>query len=235
MMPRQYALPLSSPRDYGEARFIQAASNEEAWAWLGRTASWPQNRLALFGPEGCGKSHLLRIWAARAGAEVVQGAALRFTTPVAALAVDDAELAPERDLLHLLNAMAELGRPVLLAAREAPARWNVSLPDLASRVRAVVAVEIQAADDALLRVLFARLLRERQLRVDEEMQAWIHLRLPRSHAAMHKAAGLVDRMTLTTGSKVTPAMARAVVAACEGDLAEDEDFASASRDMARLL
>ncbi len=35
--------------------------------WPGSDADWPERRLALFGPEGCGKSHLLHIWAERTG------------------------------------------------------------------------------------------------------------------------------------------------------------------------
>jgi chromosomal replication initiation ATPase DnaA len=233
MMPRQYALPFIRPRDDGEASFIHAPSNAQAWTWLERMADWPQHRLALFGPEGCGKSHLLRIWAARHGATVLEGRELRFAAAPAALAVDDADLAPERDLLHLLNAMAELGRPVLLAARAAPARWPVQLPDLASRLRAMAAVEIGTADDALLRVLLARLLAARQLRVNEELQDWLHLRLPRSQAAMHKAAAALERLSLGAGA--TWPVVRAVVALCEAPAENDEDFAPASPETARLV
>ncbi len=54
--------------------------------------------------------------------------------------------------------------PVLLAARAPPARWQFGLADLASRLRAITAVEIGPPEDTLLRILLARLLAERQLR-----------------------------------------------------------------------
>ena len=88
--------------------------------------------------------------------------------PAAGIAIDDADAVADEDaLLHLLNAAGEAGLPVLLAARTPPARWAAHLPDLASRLRAMTAVEIGPPEDTLLRTLLARLLADRQLRVPE--------------------------------------------------------------------
>ncbi len=228
MMPRQFALPFALSQDYAESSFLHAPCNEAALIWLAQTQDWPMHRLALWGREGSGKSHLLHIWANRQGCAVLRGPGLRFTGPEpVAAAVDDADYAPEADLLHLLNAMAELGRPVLIAARAAPARWPTVLPDLASRLRAMTTAEILPADDDLLRALLSRLLRERQLRVTDEMQSWLRLRLPRTQQAMYQAAAQVDRLTLLFGRGMTMQVARAVVAALQDPPALDEDFASA--------
>ena len=231
MMPRQYALPFDHVRDLSEARFIVAPSNEEAWAWLARTPDWPLHRFALSGPEGSGKSHLLSIWAERTGAQVVPGPQLRFETlPVRPVAIDDADLAPEQALFHVINVLAEMRLPLLLAARLPPARWGTALPDLASRLRATAAAAIGDADDTLLRALLARLRAERQLRVPAEMQDWLRLRLPRTQAAMHEAAAKLDRLTLHLRSGVTWPVARAVV-----EEAERDDSVSASPATASLL
>ena len=108
--------------------------------------------------------------------------------PAAGVALDDADaVADERALLHLLNAAGEAGVPVLLAARLPPSRWSARLPDLASRLRAITAVEIGPPEDTLLRTLLARLLADRQLRLPESVQEWLLRRLPRSAAALRDA------------------------------------------------
>ena len=194
-----------------EAEFLPSAGAEAALAWL--AAEWPGQRLALWGAPGSGKTHLLHIWATRAGAVLVSGAAVRAGgTPgnVCApgpLAVDDADLAPETGLLHLLNAAQEAGHPVLLAARTPPARWPTGLPDLASRLRATTAVPLGAADDAFLRTLLARLLSDRQLQVPAAVQDWLLAMLPRDPAALREAAARLDRAGLAAGRGITRALA----------------------------
>lgn len=204
------------------AAFLQGASNAEALLWLQRVDAWPGRRLAVIGPPGSGKTHLLHLWAARSGAGWLAGEALRGLLPVpqaGALAIDDADaLAEEEALLHLLNAAAEARLPVLLSARTPPARWPVQLPDLASRLRAITAVRLGRPDDDLRGALLARLLGERQLAVPEALQRFLLARLPRSGAALREAAARLDRLALAAGGGVTRALAAQVAA----ELAEDD-------------
>jgi chromosomal replication initiation ATPase DnaA len=211
----QLALPFDPPPRFERADLIEAESNAEARAWLGRTAEWPMGRLALWGPAGCGKTHLLHGWARQEGAEIVRGAALDPELvpgpPEGPVAIDDAEGAPELALLRLLNTAGEAGQAVLLASRVPPARWEVRLPDLASRLRAVTAVGIGPAEDGLLRLLLRRLLVERQIAVTEAVQAYLLLHLPRTPAAIRLAAARLDRAALAAGRAVTRGLAEAVL------------------------
>jgi chromosomal replication initiation ATPase DnaA len=211
----QYALEFPHRPTYAAVGFLRAPSNEEALAWLDRTDDWPDRRLALWGEPGCGKSHLLHIWAGPRGAAVIAGAALPALPPpppAAGLAIDDADAAAEPALLHLLNAAREAGAPVLLAARVAPARWPVRLPDLASRLRAITAVEIRPAEDSLLRSLLLRLLSDRQLGMSEPLQEYLLRRLPRSPAALREAAARLDHAALAVGGGITRPITVAVLA-----------------------
>ncbi len=226
---RQLALPFPHEPQFRAADLLAAGSNAEALAWLAPGTEWPQGRLALWGPEGCGKTHLLNVWAGRAGACLVAGTALprEPARPDRPMAIDDADTAAERPLLHLLNAWAESGHPVLLASRTPPARWAVGLPDLASRLRAATAVEIRPPDESLLRALLARLLSERQLAVAQPIQEWLLLHLPRTPAAIREAAARLDHAGLIAGRRVCRDVAADVVRAMAGPDggADYEDFA----------
>ena len=236
---RQLALPFVHAPAYRAQDFLPAPSNAAALAWLARPAAWPQGRLALWGPEGCGKTHLLHLWTERVEGAVLPGpmlSAAAALAPAGPLAVDDADAAPERPLLHLLNAAAESGLPVLLAAREAPARWESALPDLASRLRATVAVEIDRAEEELLAALLHRLLAERQLVVAEPLLAWLLRRLPRSQAAMREAAARLDHAALAAGRAVGRAQVQEVAAALsDGEEEAMTDRPEPSPPGARLL
>ncbi len=203
------------------ADFIAAPSNAAAIAWLDRDggAHWPDLRLALWGDAGCGKTHLLRTWAADHSALLLPGTAVRGLAGLPAgareaggIALDDADMTTdEHAMLHLLNAARESGLPVLLAGREPPARWPAALPDLASRLRATAAVGLGRPEEALLRILLLRLLAERQLVVSSQMVEWLLLRLPRDADAMREAARLLDQAALASGTSVTRALAASVL------------------------
>ena len=215
MSARQMALPFDPRPRFEAADLIGAASNAAARAWLARPGDWPQLRLAVWGPAGCGKTHLLHVWAEAQGAELWRGGELDPDLvpppPERPIALDDADLAPERALLHLLNAAAGAARHVLLASRHPPGRWPTALPDLASRLRATTAVEILPAEDALRRLLLRRLLVDRQLAVPEAVQEYLLRRLPRSPAALRLAAARLDRAALAAQRGVSLSLASAAL------------------------
>jgi chromosomal replication initiation ATPase DnaA len=214
-MTRQLALPLPVRPLYPEHGFLPAPSNEQALAWLADPGGWPAGRLAIYGAPGSGKTHLLHVFAGRCGALLLPGEALRHLPDLpehGGIAVDDADIVPEpRALLHLLNAAAERALPVLLAGRSAPSRWQVNLPDLASRLRAVAATGLGLPDDGLLRALLRQLIAERQFRVDEQIQDYLLARLPRSGAAVREVVARLDRMSLAYGRRATRTMAAKVL------------------------
>ena len=222
-MTRQLPLPFCHAPQFDRAAVLQAPSNQQALAWLERKADWPQQRLALWGQAGCGKSHLLHRWSRRHGALLVDGGSLDGEPPAGPVAIDDADLAAERPLLHLLNAAAEAGYPVLLASRAAPARWATGLPDLASRLRALLAVEIRPAEEELLRSLLLALLSQRQLAVTPPVQAFLLTHLPREPAALREATARLDRLALAEGGRVTRALAAAVVEELDAEATRPRD------------
>jgi chromosomal replication initiation ATPase DnaA len=205
----QLPLPFEHQPSYEPGDFIAACSNRDALAWL--DAPWPDHRLALYGPPGCGKSHMLRIWQQRTDAVLLTGAALTNPDelpPQGAFALDDADaIADETLLLHLLNTARDRGLRLLLAGRTPPARWPVRLPDLSSRLRAITAVEIAHPDEELLAALLKRLVADRQLAMSQPAQDWVLHHLPRSPAALREAVALLDRESLASGLAITRTLA----------------------------
>ncbi|WP_237217636.1 P-loop NTPase family protein, partial [Falsiroseomonas oryziterrae] len=176
------------------ADLVADASNAEALAWLDRPDDWPGHRLALHGPAGVGKSHMLAALASERGWRLLHGPELTETAALAPApaALDEADAAPETALFHLINRAGESGLPLLLASREPPARWRTALPDLASRLRATLAVQVSSPTDALLAALLAKHLADRQLRVAPEVQDYLLARLPRDAAAVAAAVAALD-------------------------------------------
>ena len=203
-MTAQLALPFRHVPGYDTHDFLPHAGVATAQAWLAHT-DWPGGRLALHGPPGTGKTHLLRMWARGVGATL----GLPSGWPTTPLALDDP--APNEALLHALNAAAEAGQPVLLAGRTPPGRLVCPLPDLTSRLRAVCAIELRPGDDMFRATLLARLLSERQLVVAGPVQAWLLTHLPRDAGALREAAARLDHAALAAQRAITQPFVTAVL------------------------
>jgi chromosomal replication initiation ATPase DnaA len=229
----QLTLKFPPRQRYIAADFLHAPCNAAALTWLARTSDWPNQRLAVWGEAGNGKTHLIHIWAERVGAVLLDGPSLHGLPDLPScggIAVDEADATVhEAAMLHLLNAAREAGLPVLMAGRVPPSRWQTRLPDLASRLRAVSAVEIGAPDDELLRALLIRLINERQLLVSEVVHEWLLRRLPRTPGALRDAVARLDEVALAGGSAITRTLAASALADMIGSDPPSPSACSASR------
>jgi chromosomal replication initiation ATPase DnaA len=207
----QLVLDLGHRPALGREHFLVAPSNEAAVAWLDRWPGWPAAALVVHGPPGCGKSHLVEAWRARSGASIERDPARLGEVGVAALALDDADRLPERDLLHLYNIVAEARGHLLLTALRPPVLWDVRLPDLRSRLLAAPSVAIGAPDDALLGAVLAKLFADRQLQVAPEVIQWLLRRIERSFAGARDAVARLDAAALALKRPITVPLAREVL------------------------
>jgi chromosomal replication initiation ATPase DnaA len=193
----QLVLPLQTRTAQGRADFIVAPGNEQAVAFLDSYPNWPAPAVALYGPPASGKSHLAAVWAEQAGARIVEAHSLGADVPDGALVVENvARGVPEAPLFALL----ERGAPLLLTAQIPPAAWSeaygLALPDLASRLQALLAFALWAPDDALLMGLAVKLFADRQVIVPESVVAHMIRSLERSPAAIRDFVAQADAVAL---------------------------------------
>jgi chromosomal replication initiation ATPase DnaA len=210
--PRQLALALDHAESYAREDFLPGPGNAAALKLIDSWPDWPANAVALVGPEGSGKSHLAAIWAGASGARVMSGRALTVAGLLAALAtgalvVEDAAAADERALFHLLNLVREEEAFLLFTAHTTPAVWPVAIADLASRLRALPVVTLQAPDDAMLRGVIVKLAADRQLTLDEAAVRYLSTHIERSFAAARAAIIALDTEALRQGRPPTRALA----------------------------
>ncbi|HEX6443331.1 MAG TPA: DNA replication protein [Stellaceae bacterium] len=216
-MNEQLAIDLPYRPALGRADFLVSDCNADALQRIESWPAWAARALVLHGPPDSGKSHLTHLWCARSGGRSIAGAALAGHDPSAlaaepAVAIDDAERADERLLLHLFNCCAESGAGLLVVARQPPAVWPISLPDLASRLRSAQAVGIGAPDDTLLAAVLVKHFSDRQLPAKPGVIAYLVQRMERSFAAAAALAATLDRRALSAHRPVGLALARQALA-----------------------
>ena len=218
MADRQLVLDLPHRPAQGREDFLVAASNADAVAWIDRWPGWQGGSLVLYGPKGCGKSHLAEVWRSRSGAHLFDSSELtRSKVPDIAAAgsviLNHAEAVPDDvALLHLINLLRQDGGALLCLSLQAPGHWLVRLADLRSRLAAMQSVGIAEPDDPLLGAVMLKLLSDRQLRAPIEVISFLVPRIERSFAAANLVVALLDRLAAGERRPISIALARKALA-----------------------
>ena len=214
----QLPLPLPPHCSLSRADLIVAPANERAVAFIESWPDWPARAAALYGPAGCGKTHLASIWREMSGGRIVAAAkiaeqGLRSGEALAIEDVDLADVSSARDAA--LFAALESSGWILLTGRTPPANWAHALPDLASRFSGLTALSLWEPDEALLAALARKLFSDRQLLVPETVIEAMLRRLDRSPAAVRDFVAELDAMALAEARPVSLALVRNVIAGRE--------------------
>jgi chromosomal replication initiation ATPase DnaA len=207
---RQLAFDLPHRPASGRDDFLVTPSNAKAVALIDLWPNWPSNTLILLGPAGSGKSHLAAVWremtqALTVTAEDVTQAKVPRLLGAGALVIEDAPGSglDEPALFHLMNLAREEKAHILITAKEPPVAWNLTLPDLLSRLKAAPSGRLGAPDDALLRGVLVKLFTDRQIAVDEAVLSYLLSRMPRELAAARLLVAEIDRRALEERAEVT--------------------------------
>jgi len=226
--PEQLVLDLPSRAALGRDDFFVSPTNALALQALDRWPGWATGKLALCGPAASGKSHLVQVWAARSGGAVVDAenlaqqdiAALAETGSVAVEDVHHLAMLPdarreqcEEALFHLHNRVLGAGGTLLVTGEGAPSRWDIKLPDLASRLGATEVATLEAPDDALLSAVLVKLFADRQLEVSPDLIQYLLSRIDRSFASAKATVATLDRAGLSRKRAITPRLAGEVLRA----------------------
>lgn len=197
----QIALPLEPAGEGQASRIVIGNANVNVIEALQEPQRWPFHAAILTGPPRSGKS-LLGRWAAGRGIDVI----------------DDADGKDEDALFHRWNASQEggsrAGEPLLLIAGNQP--WDVSLPDLRSRLSGSLHLDIGEPDDAMAAQLIEALAEQRGLSLADGATDYLVPRATRSFAALERLVRLIDRISLERAAPATMSVWRAALEALQG-------------------
>ena len=188
----QQALPFDWPVADREEDFLLSECNRTAFDHLRRWALWPVMATMITGPRKSGRSLLGRIFVRKTGGRLF----------------DNAEEHEEEALFHAWNEAQSSRKPLLIVADAPPPRWQVTLPDLRSRLAATPVVEIGPPDDILISQLIVKLLGDRGIAAPAELGDYLVPRIERSYVSVQSVVDILDRVTLSHHKRMSVPLAK---------------------------
>jgi hypothetical protein len=189
---RQIALPLGELRSGAADSLIITPANAAIFGQLGLAGDWPGRTAILIGPARSGKSLLARHFVHQQKGQVI----------------DNAEIAGDEKLFNAWNRAQAGGEPLLLLSRIEPAKWQIKLPDLRSRLANANLLMLPPPDDEMLEHLLFKQLRARGTSVTPEVLSYIVKRIARSYAAVEEFAERANDKALAENSAITLALVK---------------------------
>tara|TARA_B100000700_G_C14209410_1_gene474108 strand:- start:16 stop:489 length:474 start_codon:yes stop_codon:yes gene_type:complete len=119
------------------------------------------------------------------------------------VAIDNASKLPEEILFHVINICNEENGTIFLLDRKAPAKWNIKLQDLKSRVRSMAVIELKKPDDQLLELLFKKLFTDRQIKVNDEVVKFLLKRVERNFKDVQNLVDEIDIQSFANKKEIT--------------------------------
>ena len=191
--------------------FLISPCNEEAVKAIDLWPSWDFFALCIYGPEGCGKTHLANVFSNRVSLLTnypyklpkIQAKNLKledvhelFKQNTCLIVEDLSTDINQEAMFHLYNLYRNEGGNILFTSHEAPARLHFTLKDLQSRLNIVPSIEIKAPDDNLLSGLLIKLFMDRQINVSPEIISFILNNMQRSFSYARKIVEETDMLSL---------------------------------------
>lgn len=200
------------PRTYmGREDFMVAPCNREAFNLVDSWPKWLTQGMIIYGPKGCGKSHLANLFADKVKifadkpikVSLIDAGRinLRNVNKIASenQSIVIENLTPKANaeaLFHLFNLYNTEGRYMLWTAETAPSRMSFALKDLQSRLNMLPSVEIKEPDDLMLQTLIVKLFNDRQILISPEILNFIVTNAPRSFEYIGKLVEECDNISL---------------------------------------
>lgn len=224
---QQQILELSVPPHYDFNTFIPCSNTLTALEFARRCAdpADPEKLLYLYGPGGSGKTHLLhamgrqlagpdyRVFSCTEMQPEQAGQLLEEMSGLPILLLDDLDRLPDAASLRTMlweafNRQYTARRPLALAGRPAPRELHNLDDHLTSRLLWGLVASLELSDDRARQMLIEKLAHDRQIRMPDEVAAWLLTVLPRDAEALVAASDQLYRAALATGRRITLKLAR---------------------------
>ena len=196
-------------KKYYEQDFYISSNNFSAYRLIENWPNWPDKWVNIYGPKGCGKTHLSNILKKKINsltildAEKINNESISKLEKFNCLIIDNYNNNIDENILYtILNQSKQIDRYIVVNSLLPLKDMKFSLKDLKSRAKSFVNLGIELPTDDLLRVIISKFFSEKQIDINPKISEYIIKNIERSYEKVFKFIKDVDELSLSTGKSI---------------------------------
>ena len=194
---------------YYEQDYYVSSSNFSAYELIEGWPNWPDKWVNIFGPKGCGKTHLSNILKKKINsvkildAKNIDNEIILNLQKLDCLIIDDYDKNIDEKIFYsILNQSKQLNGYVVVNSLLPIKDIHFKLPDLKSRAKSFVNLGIELPTDDLLRVIISKSFSDKQIDIKPNVSEYIIKNIERSYEKVFKFLKEIDDLSLSSGKSI---------------------------------
>ena len=194
---------------YYEQDYYVSSNNFSAYRLIESWPDWPGKWVNIFGPKGCGKTHLSNILKKKINlahildAKNIDNEIISKFEKLDCLIIDNYENNIDEKIFYsILNQSKQLDSYVVINSIFPIGDIKFELKDLKSRAESFVNLGIELPTDDLLRVIISKSFSDKQIEINPKISEYIIKNIERSYEKVFKFIKEIDDLSLSSGKSI---------------------------------
>ena len=193
---------------YYEKDFYVSSNNFQTYKLIEGWPNWPSKLLNIFGPPGCGKTHLSNILKKKINTLIINENNLKnininILKDKECIVIENfGNNIDENFFYSFLNLINQSNVYLLVNSRISIKKFKINLKDLKSRLDGFLDIGINLPTDDLLRVILTKSFSEKQIEVNVKVLEYILKHIDRSYEKIFQFVKEIDIESLSTGKSI---------------------------------
>ena len=194
---------------YYEQDYYVSSNNFSAYQLIESWPNWPGKWVNIFGPKGCGKTHLSNILKKKLNlvqildAQNINSETILKFEKLDCLIIDNYKKNIDEKIFYsILNQSKQLDNYIVINSIVPIRDIKFELKDLKSRAESFVDLGIQLPTDDLFRVIISKSFSDKQIEITPKISEFIIKNIERSYEKVFKFIKEIDDLSLSSGKSI---------------------------------
>ena len=194
--------------NYFKEDFYVSTNNFNAYKLIEGWPKWPSRYINIYGPPGCGKTHLANILNKKIDSFFIEASDLNSDSLSTikikkCLIIDNYHNNVKEKLFYTILNQSHLSNQYIIINSPKPVQsFEVELHDLKSRFSSFVNIGIDLPTDELIKVIISKNFSDKQVKIDNNLLEYILKNIDRSYESIFNLIEKLDNFSLSTGKSI---------------------------------